>query len=303
MLRGAEVHAFDVIFEVLTSRQWAELLKAPLERAAVKGKRGLAQKLVGAGADVGDSLHAAVGGGHVDIVSDLLESGASTAAKDGSGDTPLHVAVEHGEAEMVQLLLLKGADKDSFDSHGMTPLYLAAEEGHIAPALALLAAGADMSLPCGRMRTLAIHAAAAQGHVEILKAVIEHGADLEALDDEKETALHQAAWHGHTDAIDVLVEAGANVEARNWLGGTPLHNASDGLSREGLKKVMSGTHQADTGRCTRGCGKLARSEMSRDETVGGSTVDRSNDCDWAVVVAKVLQLPEEGIFRTIVGFL
>lgn len=43
----------DLVVQVSTSGQWAKLLKAPLERAAAKGTRGLAQKVVGAGAEIG----------------------------------------------------------------------------------------------------------------------------------------------------------------------------------------------------------------------------------------------------------
>lgn len=62
-LRGAEVRTFDLSFEVFAPEQWARLLKAPLERAAAKGHRGLARKLVGAGAEIGDALQQAVQGG------------------------------------------------------------------------------------------------------------------------------------------------------------------------------------------------------------------------------------------------
>ena len=70
----------------------------------------------GAGAKIGDALHAAVRGGHGGVVNDLLDSGASVAAQDAeNGRTPLHVAAIEGLQEMVQLLIVKGADKHSFD--------------------------------------------------------------------------------------------------------------------------------------------------------------------------------------------
>lgn len=48
---------FDLIFEVLTPEQLVELLRAPLERAAVTVNRQLAPRLVRAGAQIGDALH------------------------------------------------------------------------------------------------------------------------------------------------------------------------------------------------------------------------------------------------------
>ena len=70
------MQTLDLIFQVLMSGQWAELLKDPLDRAAGQGNRGLAQKPVAAGAQIGDALHKAVRGGHGRVVNDLLESGS-----------------------------------------------------------------------------------------------------------------------------------------------------------------------------------------------------------------------------------
>lgn len=96
VLRGVEEETFDLLAEALTSRQWAELLKAPLEQAVAKGNGGLAQKLVGAGAEMGEALHKAVLGGYEEIVNNLLENGASAAAKGTFSLTPLHLAAQKG---------------------------------------------------------------------------------------------------------------------------------------------------------------------------------------------------------------
>ena len=58
-------------------------------------------------------------------MNNVLESGASTVAKDGDGDTPLHIAAYRVQTEICSSLLLKGADKDGFDDRRRTPRYLA----------------------------------------------------------------------------------------------------------------------------------------------------------------------------------
>ncbi|CAB1117378.1 unnamed protein product [Ectocarpus sp. CCAP 1310/34] len=224
----------DFIFEILTSQQLAELLRALLEHAAAKGNKDLAQRLVRAGAEIGDALHRAVDGGHREIVSDLLESEASLAATDMDGRTPLHIAAEVGDADMVQLLLLKGATTDVIDNQEMTPLIVAACCNQVAAALALLAAGADITLRSTQFKCPATHAAALEGHVEILRAIIEHGADVDAVDAQQRTALHAASCFNKTEAVDVLVEAGAHIEARDKDGCPPLHYAFGNLSHEAL---------------------------------------------------------------------
>ena len=236
-LRGAEAQILDLIAEGSTSEQWAALLRGPLELAAGQGNGGLARSLVEAGAQIGDALHAAVGGGHVEVVHNLLDNGASVDAKHtvfGSfGSTPLHVAAREGKPEMARLLMLNGASTDILHTRNrLTPLYTAALFRQAGVALALMDGGADVNLRCGRLESPVIHAAAQVGYVDILRAAIEHGADVNAcsLRGRRFTAIHIAAQYNNAEAIGVLVEAGASLEARCSDGSTPLCVAVGDLS-------------------------------------------------------------------------
>lgn len=61
----------------------------------------------------------------------------------------------------------------------------------------------------------------------ILEFLIKSGADLEAKNNLGETPLQVACVFSETETIKILLEAGANIEARNIDGMTPLHLASD----------------------------------------------------------------------------
>lgn len=240
VLRGEEEKVFDLIAGALTAQKWAELLKTPLERAAARGNRGLAQKLVRAGAEVGSALHEAVLGGHGGIVNDLLENGASVATKNGHCETVLHHAAQKGDTAIVKVLLQKGADKDALDSRWWTPLYLATFFEHEAAALALLAAGADANLRYDTARSTVVHVATRKGHAAVLKAAIENGANADTADVYKyqDTPLHEAGSFNNVAAIDVLMEAGANIAARNGSGCTPLHYAVIEVRLEALRSFL-----------------------------------------------------------------
>ena len=243
-LRGAAEETLDLIAQALAPEQWTELLRGPLERASAMGNRRLARKLVEAGANVGNALHNAIRGGHRGTADDLLRSGASTATKNGKGNTPLHVAARGGKPEMVSLLVLHGADKDAMDKSRRTPVYLAVCCGHAAVALALVAAGADLDLRCTPLDESVISEAARQGQLEFLRAAVEHGADVDAACPSGYTALHVAALRKRAESIEVLIEVGASLEATNASGCTPLHDATSLLANLPAVLALLG-HGAD----------------------------------------------------------
>ena len=208
-LQGAEQKFRDlVIAEVLSSDQ-PDVLKAALERAARQGHRGLVQKLVEKGAEIGGALHAAAEGGHEDIVNDLLENGASI------------------------------ADINALNCLGHTPLYVAADGGHVAAALALMTAGADVNPQWSFFGSSVLQAAAERGDVGIMKAAIERGADVDVVDRRQRTPLHAAVSSNSSEAIDLLVAAGANIEAQDAVeGSTPLHSAARKIKLEAMLTLL-----------------------------------------------------------------
>jgi ankyrin repeat protein len=69
---------------------------------------------------------------------------------------------------------------------------------------------------------LALINAANKGHSEVVEALLDSGADIDAKDEQNQTALHQAANRGHTPIVELLLERGADVNAKNLSGQTPL---------------------------------------------------------------------------------
>lgn len=76
--------------------------------------------------------------------------------------------------------------------------------------------------------------AAGNGHGRVIRALVEHGADVNASDLQNYSALHEATWCGHADVVRVLVRLGADVKMVDAWGNTPLGaccvDASPGVS-------------------------------------------------------------------------
>lgn len=94
------------------------------------------------------ALHCAAGYGHADAVRALCAAGGSTLARTKLGNTALHHAVLAGRAEAAHALLASGlANPGAAGKQGKTPLILAAALGHLDCLRELLQAKADPNTP------------------------------------------------------------------------------------------------------------------------------------------------------------
>ena len=88
------------------------------------------------------------------------------------------------------------------------------------------------------MGRTALSLAARHGHEAIASLLLEHGAEVEAINNAGETALHEATFGDHLTVIEVLVVQGhANVDAQDSSGHTPLMMAAD-LGRDWAVRLL-----------------------------------------------------------------
>ncbi|KAJ7112585.1 ankyrin repeat-containing domain protein [Mycena epipterygia] len=73
----------------------------------------------------------------------------------------------------------------------------------------------------------AFHAASKSGHANIVRLLLEKGADVNAVDAEHESALQAASNGGHTETVRLLLEKGADVNAKGGEYGNALQAASE----------------------------------------------------------------------------
>jgi len=146
----------------------------------------------------------------------LLAAGAEIDAKDRNHQTPLLLAAWGGQAEMARLLLDRGADPALSDMIGWTGLHAAAFEGHL-DCVRLLASPGLIELP-SRNGDRPLHWAISRGHLEVMRFLLEKGADSEATGARGLKPLPLAVELGQAGIADFLLDSG-----KDPLGTDPVH--------------------------------------------------------------------------------
>lgn len=145
------------------------------------------------------------------------------------GDEPPGVrlvkAVRDNRPEKVEALLNEGVDANSRDSDARdarTALYHAAVFGYTDIAKLLLKKGAKVDLGAPDSRQTPLMAAAFNENRDMVVALLEAGAQVDAQDPAGDTPLTQAARKGNAELLSLLIAAGADVGVRTAEGLTAL---------------------------------------------------------------------------------
>ena len=140
--------------------------------------------------------------------------------------TALMKAVKSNDVSQVKELIRQGVNVSELDANGDAPLVMAAYEGLSEIVRLLLEAGADVTAVDPGMKATALHAAAYAGRTEAAKLLIEYKVEIDKQGPYNGyTALHDAIWSGHVETAKVIIAAGANLSLKNNQGQTPLEFA------------------------------------------------------------------------------
>ncbi len=154
--------------------------------------------------------------------------------RQSGGDLDIFEAAALGDAARLRALLANDHELVKVQSSdGFTPLHLACFFGQVEAAEALLQQGADANAVSPN-RIAVIHSAAASRNAALVKLVLQAGANPDLQQQGGYTALHEAAMHNSVERAQALLDAGADPAIRSDKGLT----AAEIAEHEGNKEVL-----------------------------------------------------------------
>jgi ankyrin repeat protein len=145
----------------------------------------------------------------------LIEAGANVNAKDETVQSAYLIATSEvgDDPRLLELTLANGADVRSLDSYDGTGLIRAADRGYTTIVARLLETNVDVD-HVNRLGWTALLEAIILGdgdaaHVEVVRQLVEAGADVNLADGQGVTPLAHAEQRGYDEMVAILREAGA----------------------------------------------------------------------------------------------
>ena len=196
-----------------------------------KWRREVLEMIIDHGAHVNDTgenghtaLMMACERGNIDGINLLLKAGADVNISCAKGNTCLYrCMIGEYKNEVLQTMISCGAQVNTINEEGLTALMIASKRGNIDGINLLLKAGADGNISCAKGNTCLHHCMIEDCKSEVLHALSNSGAQVNAINKRGRTALMIAIEKGHIDGINVLLKAGADPNIIDVDGNTCLH--------------------------------------------------------------------------------
>lgn len=174
---------------------------------------------VSAHADVQLDLFRAARADNASSVRSLIERGVDPNIRDEHGQTVLLVAIREPSPKVVDLLVASPkVNVEMRNSKDESPLMMAALKGQQDLVTKLIARDADVNKP----GWTPLHYAATNGHVAIMRVLIDNYAYIDAESPNGTTPLMMAAMYGSPEAVKLLIDEGADQSLKNQQGMTAL---------------------------------------------------------------------------------
>lgn len=142
-------------------------------------------------------------------------------------------------------------------------LWDCADNGLFEQASHLISEGVDVNWRHPQMGKTSLHCASRNGHLKIVRALLQSKAEVDAQDAFGTTALHYAAWMGFGEVAEILLSYKASAKVQDNDGCTPLMLACFWGKQSCVSHLLR-------------CGALLDTKDKRGETAADKALEKGN---------------------------
>lgn len=192
------------------------------------------------------ALHIAARNGSWDILELLINNGADYNAQNCLSQSPLHLAVDKDQFNCCEKLLEnENIQVNIKDKNDDTPLHYAAKHGRMKTCIVLLNHSKTEVNVKNKKGQGPLHVAAHEDHSDVIRLLMERGADWKMQDKTAHLPIHYAAQKGFPESCEALIfkcnnDADRDKQLKTALrdGKTPLMLAAKGGHHKCCSKLM-----------------------------------------------------------------
>ena len=169
----------------------------------------------------------------------FLTQGGQVDQENEEGWTPLQAACVCGQYECCKYLISRGVsiEANEYGENNISPLIISSSRNHSEIVKLLVDSGADINYQ-GEDGWSAILSAAKNGALNLVKYFCEKGANVESCNYSNWTSLFMAAFYNYHDMIKYLIDFGANVDAKSTEGETILDVCTSEETKQEIIKLI-----------------------------------------------------------------
>ena len=185
-------------------------------------------------------MYAVTSNNNAALIDKWIDAGADLKVTNRQKQSLLHIACTYGKQDLARKLINQGMPYDQPDQYGNTPLFSAAARNQLEIVKLLLEKGANVNIVSKNTKHTLLHSVCQSGALDSFKLIIDKAEDVNATNNQGQTAIMLASYARQPEMVKALLEKGAdpNIVSKDGYMTSALHAACVQCMPEAVEALL-----------------------------------------------------------------